>query len=286
MEIYELRYFLGVAKFENIHRASEKLNVSPASLSKAVGRLESELGVRLFQRERRNIRLTEQGRLLQRRASHLVQLEESARMELSGQGAVRAVIAGPEILLAKLGTAQAEAIRQRHPGARFEFQALTEAEAAARVLQGDAHLALTTGDTPDGLTAKSICEAKFKTYAGKGHPLFAAAKAGRMVDVAEVLKHAFASPDHALLGKVGAKQSLDGWRDDQFPRNLEYLTSSLKILEELVVGGSALAYLPEYYGDDLPVETLKISGCPYSCVQKIKLLARRPKETGWLNLIF
>ncbi len=289
MELYELRYFLGVAKYENIHKASEKLNVSTGSLSKAVARLEQELGINLFTRERRNIRLTAQGRLLQRRASEMIQLEESMRHEVAGHpGSIQILIAGPEILLAKMGTSLGVTIKKKFPTSLFDFQATREEEALDRVGRGEAHLAIVSSDIPakSGLDAKILLEATFQTYVGMGHPLFALAKSKKIVPVEEVLKHPFVSPDNPLLGKVGIRQSLDGWRDDQFPRKVDYLTSSLKILEELVVSGRAIAYLPSYYCESLPLEALKISGCPYSCAQKIRLVARNPKNTSWLNQIF
>jgi DNA-binding transcriptional LysR family regulator len=289
MEIYELQYFLGVARFENIHRASEKLSVSTGSLSKAISRLEAELGVNLFIRDRRNIKLTDQGMLLQRRASEIIRLEESARHEVGGHpGTIQVVIAGPEILLTKLGTALGATIKEKHPRSRFDFQSSSDEEALDKVHRGEAHLAIVTGDVPANLelTVKSLAEAKFQTFVGKSHPLFAKAKAKKTVAVEEVLKFPFVSPDNPLLGKVGAKQSLDGWRDDQFQRNVQYITSSLKILEELVVSGKAVAYLPSYFCESLPLEILNVSGCPYSCVQKIKLVARNPKDTSWLNAIF
>lgn len=99
-----MRYFLGVAKTQNIHEASEELHVSTGSLSKAIARLEEELSVKLFNREGRGIRLTEEGRLLQRRASEIIQLEESTRLELSGaKGTIQVRIAGAEILLSHWG---------------------------------------------------------------------------------------------------------------------------------------------------------------------------------------
>ena len=289
MEIYELKYFLGVAKVENIHKASEKLNVSTASLSKAVGRLETELGIKLFVRERRNIKLTEQGRLLQRRASEIVLLEETTRFEVAGHpGTIQVIIAGPEILLSTMGTSLGTTIKKKFPRARFEFHATNEEEAVKQVERGEAHLAIVSGDVSAkaGLALKLLVEAKFQTYVGQAHPLFGMAKSKRTVPIKTVLEYAFASPDNPFLGKVGSRQSLDGWRDDQFPRKVEYLTSSLKILEELVVSGEVLAYLPSYFCDNLELEFLKISGCPYTCVQKIKLVAKKPKETGWLNQIF
>lgn len=289
MELYELKYFLGVARFENIHRASEKLNVSTASLSKAIARLEYELGVNLFMRERRNIKLTEQGRLLQKRASDMIQLEEALRFEVSGHpGAIQVIISGPEILLSKMGTDLCSKIKQNFPTSRFEFHACAEDEALGQVDRGEAHLALITGEvgTYSKLSSKTLEDVKFQTYVGEKHPLYAKAKAKKVVPVEEVLKFAFVSPDNPLLGKVGSKQSLDGWRDDQFQRNVEYLTSSLKILEELVVSGAAIAYLPSYFCENIKVEVLKISGCPYYCSQKIKLVAKNPKSISWLNRIF
>jgi DNA-binding transcriptional LysR family regulator len=133
MEIFELRYFLSVARFENIHRASEHGHVSPAALSKAVTRLEGELGVKLFSREGRQIRLTEPGRELQRRASELVRLEEDARLTLAGQpGALQVTIAAPEILLARFGSAVGREIRKHQPRASFELIAADDAAARGR----------------------------------------------------------------------------------------------------------------------------------------------------------
>lgn len=289
MEIFELRYFLGVAKHENVHRASETLNVSPASLSKAVSRLEEELSVTLFSREGRNIRLTDHGRLFQKRAAEIVQLEESARLELAGhEGAIQVVIAGPEILLSEMGIEITTQLKRKFPKSSFEYHAVSDENALGQIARGEAHLAVTTSDLPShlGLSAKIISEPHFLTVVGAKHPLYSAARAKKTIPVEQVLEHAFVSPNHPLLGKVGLKQSIDGWRDDQFPRQVEYLTSSLKLLEELVCRGQALAYLPDYYAKRLDVEVLKISGCPYTCVQKVRVVAKNPKDRSWLNQWF
>lgn len=289
MEIYELKYFLGVARDENIHRASERLHVSPASLSKAIARLEAELSVSLFTRAGRNIRLTDHGKVFQRRAAEIVQLEEAARLELSGhEGTVQVVIAGPEILLSEMGVEISEQMGRRFPKSSFEFHAVGDEEAVGQVSRGEAHLALATLDVPNhlGLSTKVLSEPYFQTVVGKAHPLYRFAKAKKTVAVTEVLEYPFVSPNHALLGKVGLKQSLDGWRDDQFPRKIGYLTSSLKLLEELVVRGKAIAYMPDYFANRIDVEILKISGCPYSCAQKVRLVAKNPKDRSWMNQWF
>lgn len=289
METFELRYFLGVARSENIHTASEELHVSPGSLSKAITRLEEELSVKLFSREGRNIRLTDHGRLLQKRASEIVQLEESARLELAGvKGSIQVIISGSEVLLGHWGVEFTQKIKTKYPLSSFEFQASNDVEAIEKVKLGEAHLAFVTSDIPVGsdLSSKVLGETMFKTYLSENHPLYKKVKNKKPISVHEILQHSFVSPSNPLLGKVGLKQSLDGWRDDHFPRKIEFLTSSLKILEGLVMSGKAIAYLPEYFGSNLNLEEIKITDCPYSCSQKIRVVARKPKELGWLNQIF
>lgn len=287
MEIFELRYFLGVARTENLQRAAESLAVSPASLSKTVKRLEDELSVKLFLREGRNIRLTDHGRLLQKKAAELVGLEESARIEVGGvaKGAIRAVLAGPEVLLAGEGVARSLELRRLYPGSSVELLHCSEEEALERVERGEAHLALVTRDAP-GLSGRVVAETAFLTFCGRGHPLFAAAKAGRTIPVEEVLTHPFASPSHSFLGQVGGRQSLDGWRDDKFPRQVGFLSSSLRLLEEVALRGQALVYLPGEHGERLGLQRIKVSGCPYACTQKVRLVARNGREIGWINKLF
>lgn len=282
-----MRYFLEVAKFENIHRASEALKISPGSLSKAISRIEGELGIKLFYKEGRNIRLTDQGNFLKLKASQIVQLEESARAEISGlPGHLHVIMAGPEVLISKFGFELTQQLEKKYRDATFEYQTCDDDKALSRVAEGEAHLALVTADVPSGLTASLLTETKFLTVISQRHPLYPIAKSGKSVAVEKVLEYPFVSPNHPLLGKVGMKQSLDGWRDDMFPRKVLYHSTSLRLIEALVAQGKAIAYLPDYYAKDADFIPLKVTGCPYTCVQKIKLVARRPKEIGWLNQLF
>ncbi|MEE1050927.1 MAG: LysR family transcriptional regulator, partial [Lachnospiraceae bacterium] len=58
MEIRTLRYYLAVAREENMTRAAETLHVTQPTLSKALKSLEEELGKKLFIRQSFNIKLT------------------------------------------------------------------------------------------------------------------------------------------------------------------------------------------------------------------------------------
>lgn len=79
MELRVLKYFLMVAGGENITRAAERLHITQPTLSRQLSQLETELGVKLFQRGQHGITLTEDGLLLRRRAMDIVALAEKNR---------------------------------------------------------------------------------------------------------------------------------------------------------------------------------------------------------------
>lgn len=62
MELLQLKYFLALAEQQHLTRVAEKLYVSPSAISSSIARLESELGVKLFNRVGRNIELNECGK--------------------------------------------------------------------------------------------------------------------------------------------------------------------------------------------------------------------------------
>lgn len=81
MEIRTLRYFLAVAREENMTRAAELLHVTQPTLSKAMGALEDELGKKLFIRRSFSIALTEEGALLRDRAEDLITMADKIEKE-------------------------------------------------------------------------------------------------------------------------------------------------------------------------------------------------------------
>jgi LysR family transcriptional regulator, transcription activator of glutamate synthase operon len=63
MELRQLKYFVEVARLEHFSMAAEALHVAQSALSRQIGLLEKELGVELFEREGRNVKLTLIGKL-------------------------------------------------------------------------------------------------------------------------------------------------------------------------------------------------------------------------------
>lgn len=83
MEFRVLKYFLMTAREENITRAANILHITQPSLSRQIKQLEDELGVKLFNRHKHSISLTEDGMLLKRRAQEIVSLAEKTQLEIT-----------------------------------------------------------------------------------------------------------------------------------------------------------------------------------------------------------
>ena len=83
MEIKNLRYFLAVAREENMSKAAEQLHVSQPTLSKTLKALEEELGKKLFIRHSFSISLTDEGMLLRDRAQDLVAMSDKIEQEFN-----------------------------------------------------------------------------------------------------------------------------------------------------------------------------------------------------------
>ncbi|MFC5648826.1 LysR family transcriptional regulator [Paenibacillus solisilvae] len=80
MEFLQLKYFQAVARLEHITKAAKALNVSQPSLSNSIQRLEKKLGIPLFERQGRHIKLNAFGKTYLRRVEQaFLELEEGER---------------------------------------------------------------------------------------------------------------------------------------------------------------------------------------------------------------
>ena len=83
MEIKSLRYFLAVAREENMTKAADMLHVTQPTLSKTLKSLEDEFGKKLFIRHSFSISLTDEGMLLRDRAEDLISMADKIEQEFT-----------------------------------------------------------------------------------------------------------------------------------------------------------------------------------------------------------
>ena len=145
MDLRHLRAFATIVDAGGFARAVASLRLSQPALSRQIGALEAELGVRLFDRIGRGVRLTAEGEDLLRRARRLLadadSLGERAQALKGGQTGVLRVGATPqaiETLLARL----LPHYRRRHPGVEVHLVEDGGVRLPARLEHGDVHVAL------------------------------------------------------------------------------------------------------------------------------------------------
>lgn len=139
MELRVLRYFLEVAREGNITHAAERLHISQPTLSKQLKELEGELGKKLFVRGNYNVRLTDEGMLLRKRAEDILEMVDKTTDEFKALGQ----ITGGDI---HIGCAESEgikhlarcvkAIQERYPGIRVHLYSGDTEDLAERLDRG------------------------------------------------------------------------------------------------------------------------------------------------------
>ena len=124
MDLRVLRYFLEVAREENVTHAAERLHVSQPTLSRQIKELEEELGKKLFIRSNYSVKLTEEGMLLRKRAEDILDMADKTLAEFKSLDEIN----GGDI---HIGCAESNGIalfiqvihslQKQYPSIRFHF---------------------------------------------------------------------------------------------------------------------------------------------------------------------
>lgn len=283
MEIYQLKYFVEVAKKENMNHVTRDLGISTPALSKAISLLESELGVQLFERQGKRLKLNSKGKAFLMKSSQILDLiQEAAAVTKSTPSQLNVTIAGGEIFLGTIFLPLIQSLRRMYPDIQVNFVNCTEDEALKHAANGNCDFAITTQRPPDHFAQKQIFEFEMVACLGINHPLYAQVQKGKIFPISQVIQEAFVAPNTIIYGELGGGLSYDGWRDDIHPRNIKFVTSSLQLILDIVHSGEAIAYLPKFYADKMELARIKISGCKFKCLSQVYLSTTKQQKIGWV----
>ena len=145
MDTRALSVFLSVAETLNFSRSGQNLHMSVSAVSRAIVRLEEEVGQPLFDRDRRSVSLTQAGRefreFARRSLAEWQQLQRKlgSEGELSGEVSLYCSVTASHTLLAPM----LAALRHSHPSLEIMMHTGDQADGVSRVLSGQDDIAVT-----------------------------------------------------------------------------------------------------------------------------------------------
>ena len=161
MEIQQVRAFLAVAEELHFGRAAERLGVLQPPLSRTIRALEDDLGVSLFQRTTRNVRLSPAGEALIDPAQKMLEFQSLAvdSVQRAATGETGRISFGFARSSSRtLAAALVTASQRRNPGIVFSLESNVFAEEGiSRIIDGTLDLALVRWDKqPPGVTGRAV----------------------------------------------------------------------------------------------------------------------------------
>lgn len=245
MELRHLRYFAAVVERKGYREASRHLNVAQPAISQSVSSLEAEMGLKLFSRAGRGVKLTPAGEVFYEESRKtLMQAEQAvqaAQQAALGQtGTLR--IAYPSVSTSSFLPALVRRFKERFPQVKLVFREMKHVAQEAALLEGRIDVAITRPPFSRGLaeTLDTITLVREPLIAAI--PLTSSFKGKRM-------------PFKNLDGKKliicqrdGAPSVYDSviriCSEHGFSANIEYEADAMQTSVTLVAAGQGIAILP------------------------------------------
>lgn len=243
MELKEIRYFLALSETLHFTKAAEACNISQPALTRAIKKLEDEIGGLLFSRERSNTHMTELGRLIKPHLAEIVarsgEVQQSAARFLKLERANLAIGVMCTIAPVQFVTFMSR-FRADHPGIEVTLLESVPDRLCELLVKGELDVALMA--RPDGfpvpLQAKELYLERFVIACSAGHRF-----AGRdAVRVAELDGEFYLSRINCEFDDV-----LDGiCRKEEANLVYSYRSEREDWILTMVAAGLGICFLPEY----------------------------------------
>lgn len=257
MELRQIEYFIEVAKREHMTEAAAALHVAQSAVSRQIFNLEEELGVNLFFREGRKIKLTPIGKTFLQNMQQVVDVIDKAKRELTEsldpeKGIV--TIGFPSSLAASVLPNVISAFRSQYPEVRFILKQGSYSYLMDSVIKGDISMAL-IGPTPTNnkkLIGNIFFMEEIVALVSENHPL--AQKSS--IKLSELQNDSFILyPEGFVLRDIVIKAC----REQGFEPKVAFEGEDSDAMKGLVAAGLGVTVIPEItLIDSLPRSTVKL----------------------------
>jgi LysR family hydrogen peroxide-inducible transcriptional activator len=284
MEMHQLRYVVAVARTGNFSRAAEQCHVAQPSLSQQILKLEEELGERLFDRMKREARLTAHGEVFLRRAVKILAEVDAARREASeAQNLLRGTLTVgvlPTIAPYLLPGALAR-FTEKFPGVQIVIQEDTTARLVKLAHAYEIDFALLSEPVDDDrLEVRKLFSEELLLALPPGHPL----THKRSVTVADLRK------ERLIIMKEGhclGDQVLGFCDARKLKPNISFRSAQLETIQALVCAGLGISLIPAMAADeereDVPAYRRLASPCP---TRTLVTVWPKPRQPGRVAVEF
>ena len=255
MDLIQLKYFQVVARLENVTRAAEELHIAQPSLSNTIARLEKSVGVPLFERQGRGIRLNQFGEVFLQRVKRIFDELEQAKRELAD-------MAGLECGSVTVGATTSQILPDvfgeyltYYPNVKFRLiQVAGRLEIPQKLINGEFDLCISSLpiEQPTGqfeIHREPLVTEEIFLAVPPNHHL-----AGRnSIQLSEIANESFISP----AKEDGLRDIINKFcRQAGFVPNIVFESSTTEVICSLVKTGLGVAFLPAFWWNEKNADSL------------------------------
>lgn len=257
MELRQIKYFIEVAKREHVTEAAVELHVAQSAISRQIFKLEEELGVNLFIREGRTVRLTPIGRVFlehMEQAIHVIDDAVQVIEEYTDPEKGTIHVGFPSSLATYILPTAISAFRDQYPNVKFQLKQGSYYELKEAVIKGEINMAL-LGPVPINekkLKGKILFTENIVALLPAGHRL---AKVSSL-KLTELREDSFVlfPKDYVLRDIV-----INLCKNLGFEPNVSFEGEDIDSIKGLVSAGLGVSLVPEItLIDNLPRATVKV----------------------------
>lgn len=247
MELYQIGYFIEIARQRSFTRAAERLHMAQPALSQQMKNLEAELGTPLFIRGRKETQLTAAGKAFLPRAEALLAQAEAAKMIVSDVAQLR----GGKLLVAAIPSVSAcllpeviHSFSKQH--GKVELQLIEDS--SERVAEN-----VESGLADIGFLQLPASKAAFETQALITEPfVLLAASSHAIAKQKEVLLKQLAAESFIFYKGRARDTALEACRKAGFEPRIACESGELETIRALVAAGLGVAVVPQLAASHLP----------------------------------
>ncbi|MFC4558381.1 LysR family transcriptional regulator [Virgibacillus kekensis] len=257
MELRQIQYFIEVALREHVTEAANNLHVAQSAISRQIVNLESELGVPLFIREGRNVKLTPIGRIFLEHMQNAMKVIETARREVEeyidpDRGTIR--IGFPSSLATYMLPNVISAFRESYPNVKFQLKQGSYHQLVDAVVKGEMDMAL-IGPLPKqnkNIKTEILFVDNIVALLPSNHPL----AENTLLKLSQLKNDSFVLfPDGFILRDI----VVNACQYQGFQPKVSFEGEDIDAIKGLVSAGLGVSLIPEItLIDNLPRSTVKL----------------------------